>query len=101
MKRMIIILLTLALLIVPAGCGASNDKASADEQASCVPVSIKPDEVQTRGTETGGQENEDKDMDGIAMEQFIMENGKAVFLYVPQKVKEKRAILPLLRSLLV
>lgn len=89
MKRMIIILLTLALLIVPAGCGASNDKASADEQASSVPVSIKPNEVQTRGTETGGQENEDKDMDGIAMEQFIMENGKTVFLYVPQKVKEQ------------
>ncbi len=89
MKRMIVILLTLALLTVTAGCGASGDKASAGGQASGVPVPAEPDEVQTKETETGEQENEDKDMDGIAMEQFIMENGKTVFLYVPQKVKEQ------------
>lgn len=88
MKRTIIILLTLTLLIVTAGCGASGDKSPAGEQASSVPISTKYDEVQARETETGEQENEDKDMSNIAMEQFTMENGKTVFLYVPNNVFE-------------
>ena len=43
----------------------------AGERALSIPVSTKSDGVQAGETETGEQENEDKDMNGIDMEQFI------------------------------
>lgn len=78
MKKILVCLFLLALLSV-TGCSADSGKSSVDDQ-------FKEDNTlstSSAGTETDPQEGGDE-----AMEQFEMENGKTVYLYIPQAVKE-------------
>mgnify|MGYP004712463753 CR=1 FL=1 len=78
MKKILVCLFLLVLLSA-SGCSADSGKSSANDQS---------EEDNTLSTSEAGTGMELQEGGGEAMEQFEMENGKTVYLYVPQAVKE-------------
>lgn len=82
MKKIIIYFLIPILLFMSAGC-SSADTGNSSAGGFSAEDGI-PSETYNLGMESGLQEKEDE-----SMEQFVMENGRTVFLFVPQTVKKQ------------
>lgn len=80
--------LLMAIILLLAGCGSAPAVSSGAGAEAEQPSASESSRPQNAASEAASADSTEEKEGDLTMEQFTMENGKTVYLYLPQAVKE-------------